>query len=69
MPENDPLTRNAATHLMEAITERVLATCQVLQTLPDEDERRDLLAPMLRRWSHEIHSFEAALERSQETDA
>jgi len=60
--EIDPITRNAATHLMEAITEQVLAVYERLSALPEEDPRRNQLAPMLRRWSNEIHAFEEGLE-------
>ena len=36
---------------------------QKLSELPIDDERRDLLAPMIRRWSLELEQLEESLEQ------
>ncbi len=62
--EIDPITAHALDELLQELTKRAKIVRKALSELPIDDERRDLLAPMVRRWSLELETLEEALELS-----
>ena len=60
--EIDPITAYQVDNVQAALAERVRAVHHTLSTLPPDDERRDLLAPLLRRWSSELEQVEQTLD-------
>lgn len=61
--EIDPITKHALNELLIEVTRRARVVRQKLSELPLDDERRDLLAPMVRRWSLELEQLEESLEQ------
>lgn len=58
----DPITEHQMDNVLAALAERIRAVHRTLRTLPPDDERRDLLAPLLRRWSGELEQVEQLLD-------
>ncbi len=58
----DPITRPQVDNVLAALAERVRVVHCTLSTLPPDDERRDLPAPLLRRWSGELEQLEQLLQ-------
>jgi len=63
--EVDPITEHALGEVLEELTRRARVVRQKLSELPIDDERRDLLAPMIRRWSLELEQLEESLEQRE----
>ncbi len=61
--EIDPITEHALNEVLKELTRRARVMRQQLSELPIDDERRDLLAPMVRRWSLELEQLEESLEQ------
>lgn len=61
--EIDPITKHALNELLIELTRRARVVRQQLSKLPIDDERRDLLATMVRRWSLELEQLEESLEQ------
>lgn len=61
--EIDPITEHALNELLTELTRRARIVRKALSELPLDDERRDLLAPMVRRWSLELEQMEDSLEQ------
>ena len=61
--EIDPITEHALNEVLKELTRRARLVCQKLSVLPIDDERRDLLAPMVRRWGLELEPLEESLEQ------
>ena len=60
--EIDPITEHALHEVLTELTRHARIVRQALSDLPIDDERRDLLAPMVRRWGLELEMLEQALE-------
>ena len=61
--EIDPITEHALDEVLKELIRRADLVRQKLSELPLDDERRDLLAPMVRRWSLELEQLEESLEQ------
>ncbi len=61
--EIDPITEHALNEVLKELTRRARVMRQQLSELPIDDERRDLLVPMVRRWSLELEQLEESLEQ------
>jgi hypothetical protein len=61
--EIDPITKHALDEILKELIRQARLVRQKLSELPLDDERRDLLAPMIRRWSLELEQLEESLEQ------
>lgn len=61
--EIDPITAHALDEVLKELTRRARVVRRQLSELPVDDECRDLLAPMIRRWSLELEQLEETLEQ------
>lgn len=60
--EIDPITEHALDEVLKELTRRARVVREKLSKLPIDDERRDLLAPMVRRWGLELELLEESLQ-------